>query len=538
MPRPLAIALSLACAATPLATPTAAQAFCGFYVSGADTKLYNNATVVVMMRDGTRTVLSMQNNYDGPPQDFAMVVPVPVVLQEGDVRTLPHEIFDRVDLLAAPRLVEYWEQDPCRPNYPEMMADAAEMESAVEGGGGRQKRDLGVTIEAQFEVGEYQVAVLSARDSTGLDTWLHANHYKIPAGAEPLLRPYVQAGMKFFVAKVDIKKVRYDRETGGASLSPLRFHYDSPTFTLPLRLGLINSGGDQDLLVHILARGIRYEVANYPNVAIPTNLEVSDQTRRSFGEFYAALFDRVLERNPGAVITEYAWAAGSCDPCPQEPLNVSELATLGADVLPTYEKVLAGSTIPTELSYQLPSEFVLTRLHARYGRESLGDDMVFQAAPAIMGGREVWGPQQRVEQGARTSEGANNFQARYIIRHPWTGPIDCPEPQRGQWGGPPAGVEGQTTPSIATGLAFVARDANLANFIVDDVPEIELTAAPALPAGPLTPPPPDPKPSSGGCSRCTVDSSGHSGDLAMLGFFGLLGVLGSLGLRSRKRQRS
>lgn len=529
MPRPLAIALSLACAATLLATPTAARAFCGFYVTGADTKLYNNATVVVMMRDGTRTVLSMQNNYDGPPQDFAMVVPVPVVLQEGDVRTLPHEIFERVDLLAAPRLVEYWEQDPCRPDYLEehyMMASAPEEE--VEG---RPRRDLGVTVEAQFEVGEYQVAVLSARDSTGLNTWLHANHYTIPAGAEPLLRPYVQAGMKFFVAKVDIKKVHYDSETGRASLSPLRFHYDSPTFALPLRLGLINSGGDQDLLVHILARGIRYEVANYPNVAIPTNLDVSDQTRRSFGEFYAALFDRVLERNPGAVITEYAWAAGSCDPCPQAPLNVSELATLGADVLPTYEKALAGGVVPTELSYQLPSEFVLTRLHARYGRDSLGEDMVFQAAPAITGGREVWDQQQRVEQGAHASQGANNFQARYTIRHPWTGPVDCPDPQRGQWGNPPAGVQGQITPSVATGLAFVARDANLTNFIVDDIPEIEQTAAPALPAGPLTPPPPDPKPSSGGCSRCTIDSPGDAGGLAMLGLLGLLGVLG---LRPRR----
>ncbi|MDI3290359.1 DUF2330 domain-containing protein [Polyangium sp. 15x6] len=58
-----------------------AEAFCGFYVSGADAKLYNNATQVVLLRDGTRTVLSMQNNYQGPPDKFAMVVPVPVVLQ-------------------------------------------------------------------------------------------------------------------------------------------------------------------------------------------------------------------------------------------------------------------------------------------------------------------------------------------------------------------------------------------------------------------------------------------------------------------------
>ena len=102
----------LALAAT-LFTPAAAEAFCGFYVSGAGAEMFNNATQVVLMRSESRTVLSMQNNYQGPPDDFAMVVPVPVVLQKENVKTLPHEIFSRIDKLSAPRLVEYWEMDPC-----------------------------------------------------------------------------------------------------------------------------------------------------------------------------------------------------------------------------------------------------------------------------------------------------------------------------------------------------------------------------------------------------------------------------------------
>src|SRR3982751_6023664 len=155
----LSAAATLAIAAAP---PREAQAFCGFYVGGADKKLFNNATVVVLMRDGTRTVLSMQNNYQGPPESFAMVVPVPIVLQKENVKTLPREVFQHVDSLAAPRLVEYWEQDPCP--------------------------------------------------------------------------------------------------------SPRRFHSASDTFTLPVRLGLLNSAGTQDLIVHILSRGKRYEVSNYPNV--------------------------------------------------------------------------------------------------------------------------------------------------------------------------------------------------------------------------------------------------------------------------------
>src|SRR5436190_180692 len=63
-----------------VATTIAAHAFCGFYVAGSNQKMFNDATQVVLMREGTRTVLSMQNDYRGPLEDFAMVVPVPVVL--------------------------------------------------------------------------------------------------------------------------------------------------------------------------------------------------------------------------------------------------------------------------------------------------------------------------------------------------------------------------------------------------------------------------------------------------------------------------
>src|SRR5687768_9643311 len=98
-----------------LSLPASAYGFCGFYVGGAGAKMFNNATQVVLMRDGTRTVLSMQNNYQRPPESFALVIPVPVILQKENVKTLDASVFDRVDLLDSPRLVEYWEHDPCKP---------------------------------------------------------------------------------------------------------------------------------------------------------------------------------------------------------------------------------------------------------------------------------------------------------------------------------------------------------------------------------------------------------------------------------------
>jgi hypothetical protein len=367
-----ALAALVACAA-----PREARAFCGFYVGGADAKLFNNATVVVMMREGQKTVLSMQNNYQGPPQDFAMVVPVPVVLQKENVKTLPRELFDRVDALTAPRLVEYWEQDPCAADHPARMDMPAPMMASVQTTSiGDMRESHSVKIEARFSVGEYDILVLSAKDSSGLDTWLHENGYKIPNGAEPLLRPYVQMGMKFFVAKIDAKKVTM--QNGMAMLSPLRFHYDADAFFLPIRLGLVNSGGTQDLIVNVLARGQRFEVANYDNVSIPTNLELAEEAKGQFGATYAALFDKTIARSPRTVVTEYAWEATSCDPCPTPSLNEEELLTLGADVATPSEEPEDDDGNARASS----RGFVVTRLHLRYAKGALGDDLFFRAAHA------------------------------------------------------------------------------------------------------------------------------------------------------------
>jgi hypothetical protein len=411
------------------------------------------------MRDGKRTILSMQNHYDGPPEDFAMVVPVPVVLKEEHVKTLPHDVFKRVDQMASPRLVEYWEQDPCyidHRRYENAKGAVPTKPSAIPKPTSAPPPK--VKIEAQFEVGEYEVVVLSATDSMALDTWLRTEKYNIPAGAEPMLKPYIESGMFFFVAKVNLKKVK--RENGRAVLSPLRFHYDTDTFQLPVRLGLLNARGAQDLIIHILARSQRYEAANLPNVTIPTNVEVKDTVNGRFPEFYAALFDATLEKNPQAVVTEYSWDAGSCDPCPGPTLQGADFLTLGADVLP-------GSP---------QNGFVLTRLHARYTAADLKDDIVFQAAAPIFGGREHAVSAGGLEKGA-TPGSMNNFQGRYIIRHPWTGEIACENPTRGRWGGP----SGATRPSATTAqdLAFAPRGGvSLPTLVNENIPEIDVQSQP------------------------------------------------------------
>jgi len=461
------LGMTLGAAALALvASAGAADAFCGFYVSGSGAKLSADATQVVLMREGTRTVLSMQNDYKGPLEDFAMVIPVPVVLKEGDVKTLPKTVFDHVESLGSPRLVEYWEQDPCPQPYDGADYDDMPTTTAMAPGAMRMEKAADkkatVKIEAQFDVAEYKILILSATEAAGLETWLKQNKYKIPDGAEPLLRPYVEAGMKFFVAKVDPKKVQMVE--GHAALSPIRFHYDSEDFSLPIRLGMANANGKQDLIVNILSADKRYEVANYKNVVIPTNFDVKDSVRTRFAEFYAALFDKTIEANPGAVVTEYAWTARPqyhCDPCPELDVSQADLMTLGGDIV--QGQIAQGA-------------FVLTRLHARYGKADMKDDLRFKDAKPITGGREQW-TKQGLEYGASPSS-ENYFQARYAMRHWWTGPIKCQNPQRGVWGGPPNGGGQQII--AANKLAFAPRGKlEVATMVKRDLWEIGLKKAPS-----------------------------------------------------------
>ncbi|MSP61247.1 MAG: DUF2330 domain-containing protein [Myxococcales bacterium] len=464
--------------------PSVASAFCGFFVSGADAKLTNNASQVVLMRKGNRTVMTMSNNYKGPTEDFAMVVPVPVVLHKQDVKTLEANVFEHIDALSAPRLVEYWEQDPCfRPremDYDKMGGMPPPAPSASSAG---SSDGLGVKVEARFTVGEYEIVILSAREANGLETWLKLSKYRIPDGAAAALAPYVRSQMKFFVAKVNIQKVKRDAH-GLVVLSPLRFSFESQEVRLPVRLGLINAESKQDLIVYILHPDSRFETANYPNVFIPTNLEVLDDVRKGFGAFYAQLFDETMAKaNNKAVVTEYAWQTASCDPCPVPPLQPEDLVTLGDDVLSGAAARVPGSPnrgpgrgAPQGGFFGNFSSWVLTRLHTRYDKQTLSEDLVFRQARPVVGGRSTFDGTSMEMPGEVKPDSSNNFQGRYIIRHYWNGAVACQNPRFNVWGGPPGG---ERATHAATDLANAPRGGvKLGKVVRSSLPQLGLPGLP------------------------------------------------------------
>jgi len=395
----LVLAMLAVCA---IARPPDARAFCGFYVGKADSSLFNHASQVVMVRHGDKSVLSLMNDYQGEPSDFALVVPVPQVLQKEQIHIGDREIFKKLDQYSSPRLVEYFDPNPCEiyapMSAPMAMGGSLRMERAEVAA--KQANALGVTVEAQYTVGEYDIVILSAKQSDGLETWLQENGYKIPLGAHRALEPYIRQDMKFFVAKVNLKE---HQASGLSYLRPIQFAFESPKFMLPIRLGMINAQGPQDLIVYALTESGRVETTNYRTEKLPTGENLPEYVQPKFQDFYKAMFNKQVDDNAmRAVFTEYVWNMGWCDPCAGPPLSREELRGLGVFWL---DEPVPG---PNAMLYRGPlvsggaMPVMLTRLHVRYTPDSFPEDLAFQET----------GDQE-------------NYQARYVLQHPWKGSPDA-----------------------------------------------------------------------------------------------------------------
>jgi len=494
-------ALFAGCMSVLAAAP--AQAFPGFLASKTKTEIKINSTQLVLMKKGPVTAVTVMSDYEGPLEPFAMVLVVPPDVTVEHVTTLKREFVDRVDAISAPRFHEYWEQDPCDPGPVEqewqrsMKANAS---SAFLGGGdmpqSTQKvaKELSLDVKAKQKEGEYSFTLLGKDESVA--GWLKSKGYNVPPGAEQAVAPYVQAGMRLVVAQVDTNRIEL---VGGdrAQLSPIRFWTEQPYTSLPDRVGLVNAGGKQELIVYVIDPEQRYESKNYKNLFPPTNVEVDFSVKERIGEFYAGLQDIIAQKTPGAFLNEYAWPSDGCgQPCATEPLAIAELLSLGGDVFelsvpkeekqpkppePTKEEVAAFKEATKELK---PKErkakekqdkedrktvaarqallsrhkYVVSRIHYRYDDKSLPNDPQVGAASGAVEGGVAQPKGQKAEASTDVVPATQNkFQVRYNNFHPWVPVIQCPNPERYRWGKAPRDYRGLRKTWIAEDLTRKSR---------------------------------------------------------------------------------
>jgi hypothetical protein len=304
--------------------------------------------------------------------------------------------------------------------------------------------------------------------------------------------------MRFAVAEVDVKRVEL---VGGdrAQLSPIRFYTEQPYDTIPSRIGLLNAPPKdmQEIVVYVLDQEHRFQTANYTNYQPPTNVEVEFDVKERIGEFYNALYDIILAKTPEAVLLEYAWSAEGCgQPCATDPIVISELLSLGADVFELSVSDEEKHPKPPELTKEekeqykeewkelKPKErkekqkdldetrtrvaevkalvarnkFIVSRMHYRYDQKTLGRDLKIAPAPgAVEGGVALPKGEKREVSGEVKGASENRLQTRYNNFHPWKPVIKCQSPDRFRWGKSPPDYRGLRKTWIAEDLTRKSR---------------------------------------------------------------------------------
>ena len=380
-----------------------ADAFCGFYVAKADATLFNKASQVVLVRDGDRTVITMANDFRGNPREFAMVIPVPTSITRDQIHVAEAALVKHLDAYTAPRLVEYLDPDPCAVYDRRLM----EMAARPGGVGGRRRAPGRARQEPRRDhrgaVHRRRVrhpdpvggAELRARDLAA------ENGYRIPAGASEVLASYIGQKMRFFVAKVNLAE---QARLGVVTLRPIQVAYESPKFMLPIRLGMVNADGAQELFVYTLTRKGRVESTNYRTVKLPTDVEIPD-LREGPGDVRADVPGAVRPareaRGHARGVPGVRVGHGLVRSVRRRSAQRRRAAQPGR-VLARRRRRRGPRPMPGMRSAPQPQNVFVTRLHVRYDKAHFPEDLVFH------------------ETGDRT-----NFQGRYVMRHAWTGTATC-----------------------------------------------------------------------------------------------------------------
>ncbi|MEM6959956.1 MAG: DUF2330 domain-containing protein, partial [Myxococcota bacterium] len=353
---------------------------------------YSPSAAVFVVRDGLRTILTMEAAYKGPREPISMVLPVPTSIGRSDVSTLPGSLFRNLDRRTAPRVQHVFPACPVRRPRP---ARAPTSSGSFGSGAGMAESAAPapapppVEVVDEWSVDEYDISVLDANQSTGLLTYLREHHLALPADAEPVLRRYIETNHRFVLATVDPSRAHtLDDDT--MVLSPLQIRYESPNLTVPVRLGTLNSPGEQELLLYVLASDGRYEIANRPSVSAPTDLRLERNAAGNLAGLYKGLMDELFHQTPAAAVTEFAHTLGS-------RIGFNNIRRFGLT-----DDDRRGK------------RWTLTRIRHRFGK-NLNDDLVLRRTETPLRLQSRVGPMRNV--GVWAPQGESAFHVRFLVRH-------------------------------------------------------------------------------------------------------------------------
>jgi len=471
--RALAMLLATAaCGAIALDAGIAA-AFPGIAVSVAGTPPKISTTEIVVMEHAGVSIVTLAVDYQGPLERLALVTLVPRDVEPSRLETVKHEFIARLEQMTAPRLFEFWEQDPCIPGPPQQ---AWEEKVAVKNRGFltpevMPPRDAHYPVSNELSIpaapvfkeaeAEFSYQLLRPKSSAELWRWLQKRGFRVELAALEPLSGALDDDTQVLVAQVAVDRAELiDGER--LQLGGIRYWSRRPLLPVLETLGRSQQAERHDLFVYTMHREKRYRAANLENVFAPTNLRVTLDVGAKVGRLYNTLFERLLASRPVAAVTEFVGPSDECgEPCSNAPLELRELLTFGGDVLeatlpkeapsaPAQSQVRPSAGVasaPSKEQHQIEQQlaakrsllarqrYVVTRLHLRSNAATTQHDLelVSNAARESGGIGIPRGPNAELPAGVRPTK-QSRYQVRFHAVHPWQGALPCAKPERWRWG--------------------------------------------------------------------------------------------------------
>ena len=572
--------LALAAVGAATSSNTTAWAFPGVLVGVTPRPPQVSTTELVVMQQGGLSVVTLSVDYLGPFERFALLVLVPRDVERQRLKTVKHEFIARLEQLTAPRVFEFWEQDPCVPGP----AQQAWQEHVRVKNRGFLTPDVMPPRDAHYPVSnelsipaapvfketenEFSYQLLRPKSSAELQRWLEKRGYRIvPGTLEPLI-DRLESDVQILVAEVAVDRAELiDGEH--LQLGGIRYWSRRPLLPILESLGRENLGPQHDLFVYTLHREHRFQPAHQKHLFAPTNLKVTAALGARVGLLYNTLFERLLSRAPGAAVTEFVGPSEECgEPCSNAPLELRELLTFGGDVLeatlPHDERVPHDERLPKQRPPSAPASalaaapagsapgaapppdreqreteqrlaakrallarqrYVVTRLHLRGSAKTPLTDLELAGTDAHQsGGYGVpRGPNAELPRGVRPSP-TSRYQVRFHAEHPWQGALPCAKPERFRWGKRwSSETQHWRGIDVARDLLRLGQDPKLLDAVLlDAVPEIGFEPRASSPSPPAAG---EPKPESETSDESTC-ALGRGGPTSAWGWFGLVAALG------------
>ena len=319
--------------------PQIAAACGGFFCNASPVD--QQAERIIFVQEDDDTVTSyVEIAYQGEPEGFAWIVPVPAV---PELDTWHSRAFNAIDLATQPQF--RFEND----------CFLAEADGAAAGGGGPPNERGAVDVLDRQRVGPFDTVTIQSDDPRALVEWLRLNEYRIVPAMEPFIALYTAEGMKFLAMKL-----APGEDTD--SIEPIKMTYAAAAPAVPLRLTSIAAQLEMGVKIWILSDR-RYGPQNVPDIIIPDEaLHFDPWTWR---DNYLALVARKVDSNGGHGF-------------------VTELATPSAPVAET----VRNSRVPDRLGQEavdaqaalvtlLESKPYITRLYTRVSPAEMDIDPIF-----------------------------------------------------------------------------------------------------------------------------------------------------------------